>query len=277
MITTAEGQTLLDIALQELGSADLAFELAEANGLNVSDTLAPGTQLVLPKNEKETKTDVDSREIIAASQPEGNTDTSNNRGPQGDPGPTGATGPRGATGPAGPQGATGAQGPKGDTGAKGATGARGPGGPRGPQGPKGDKGDKGDRGDRGATGATIGTSLVNQLINNRIICAGEVTSAGTRGRYWGKQRSGSTSRYPFDVARYSTGSKGDYRITHDIGNYDYLFLGATKNTNAGFTFSVYSKSQNEINIETHRRVKSGNYYTNEKADCSFDFMILSLD
>lgn len=96
MITTYEGQTLLDIVLQELGDADLAFELAEANGLNVSDVLAPGTQLLLPK--MATTEDTDSAETTAASEPEGNTGAVNNRGPQGDQGPTGATGARGPSG-----------------------------------------------------------------------------------------------------------------------------------------------------------------------------------
>ena len=42
------GQTLFDIAIQELGSAEAAFELAVLNGLNPTDDLIPGQELVLP-------------------------------------------------------------------------------------------------------------------------------------------------------------------------------------------------------------------------------------
>jgi len=42
------GQTLFDIAIQELGSAEGAFELAVLNGLNITDDLVPGQELILP-------------------------------------------------------------------------------------------------------------------------------------------------------------------------------------------------------------------------------------
>jgi len=43
-----QGQTLIDIAIQELGSAEGAFELAVLNGLSVTDDLDPGRELQLP-------------------------------------------------------------------------------------------------------------------------------------------------------------------------------------------------------------------------------------
>jgi len=42
------GQTLFDIAIQELGSAEGAFELSILNGLNITDELVPGQELILP-------------------------------------------------------------------------------------------------------------------------------------------------------------------------------------------------------------------------------------
>lgn len=41
-ITAADRQSLWDIALQTCGSIEAVFELAEANGLAVTDALAPG-------------------------------------------------------------------------------------------------------------------------------------------------------------------------------------------------------------------------------------------
>ena len=48
MILVSSGQSLLDVCLQELGSTAALFELADANGLAVTDALAPGQQLVVP-------------------------------------------------------------------------------------------------------------------------------------------------------------------------------------------------------------------------------------
>jgi len=48
LTTVTEGQTLLDICLQELGTVAAVFELADANNLGVTDTLTPGQQLVVP-------------------------------------------------------------------------------------------------------------------------------------------------------------------------------------------------------------------------------------
>ena len=226
-ITTAEGQSLVDIALQELGNPDLVFELAEANGLNLSDTPPAGTQLVLPK-------------IAAAEDTDSSETTENNRGPQGDPGPTGATGPRGATGLAGPQGATGAQGPQG---LKGATGARGP----------------------------SGIGNFNTEIQKRILCAGRINGNSTRDVYWGKNR---VNGFPFKSERYSPGSRGDYRITHNIGNDAYVFLATPRSR--GFMVNIFDNSSLSLNVETHLRIKQGiNTYVTKKLDCAFDFVIIS--
>ena len=43
-----QGQTLIDIAIQELGSAEAAFDLGMLNGLSVTDELTPGQELKLP-------------------------------------------------------------------------------------------------------------------------------------------------------------------------------------------------------------------------------------
>jgi hypothetical protein len=43
-----EGQSLVDVALQEGGSLSQLFALADANGLGITDTLEPGQVLELP-------------------------------------------------------------------------------------------------------------------------------------------------------------------------------------------------------------------------------------
>jgi len=47
-VTILEGQSLLDIALQELGSLEGAYALAVLNGLSLTDSLAAGMLLQLP-------------------------------------------------------------------------------------------------------------------------------------------------------------------------------------------------------------------------------------
>ena len=42
------GQTLFDIAIQSCGGTEAAFELSLLNGLNLTDELIPGQELVLP-------------------------------------------------------------------------------------------------------------------------------------------------------------------------------------------------------------------------------------
>jgi len=44
-----QGQSLFDIAVQQLGSAEGAFALAIANGLDLTDELVPGLELQLPE------------------------------------------------------------------------------------------------------------------------------------------------------------------------------------------------------------------------------------
>jgi hypothetical protein len=46
--TIIESQNLLDIALQETGDITAVFAIAMANGLGVTDTVAPGTELEIP-------------------------------------------------------------------------------------------------------------------------------------------------------------------------------------------------------------------------------------
>ncbi len=42
------GQSLVDVALQELGSVEALFALADANGLAITDALRPGQALSIP-------------------------------------------------------------------------------------------------------------------------------------------------------------------------------------------------------------------------------------
>lgn len=42
------GQSLVDVALQELGHVEALFDLADANGLSLTEALTPGTKLVIP-------------------------------------------------------------------------------------------------------------------------------------------------------------------------------------------------------------------------------------
>ena len=49
-VTISDGQTLLDIAVQELGALEAVFDLADANGLHITDTLAAGQVLVVPES-----------------------------------------------------------------------------------------------------------------------------------------------------------------------------------------------------------------------------------
>lgn len=46
--TISDGQSLLDVALQELGSIAALFDLADANGLGITDALAAGQVLAVP-------------------------------------------------------------------------------------------------------------------------------------------------------------------------------------------------------------------------------------
>jgi len=48
-ITVLHNQTFQDIAIQYTGSVFNAFNIASANGLAISDTLIPGSQIVIPE------------------------------------------------------------------------------------------------------------------------------------------------------------------------------------------------------------------------------------
>jgi len=43
-----QGQSLFDIAIQELGSAEAAFDLAVLNGVSITDDVSTGDELSLP-------------------------------------------------------------------------------------------------------------------------------------------------------------------------------------------------------------------------------------
>ncbi len=43
-----EGQSLMDVAIQELGTVAALFDLAAANGLAITDALLPGQVLSIP-------------------------------------------------------------------------------------------------------------------------------------------------------------------------------------------------------------------------------------
>jgi hypothetical protein len=45
---TLQNQSLLDIAIQALGAAEAAFDIALLNNLSITDTIAPGLELTLP-------------------------------------------------------------------------------------------------------------------------------------------------------------------------------------------------------------------------------------
>lgn len=46
-----ENQSLFDIAIQECGSAEAAYDIAKLNGLSVTDELTPGQELNIPTPE----------------------------------------------------------------------------------------------------------------------------------------------------------------------------------------------------------------------------------
>ena len=46
--TVSDGQSLVDVALQELGSIEALFDLADAGGLAITDLLSAGQVLAVP-------------------------------------------------------------------------------------------------------------------------------------------------------------------------------------------------------------------------------------
>ncbi len=47
-VTVRDGQTLFDIAIQSLGIVDRVFDVAQLNGLGITDELMSGQVLLLP-------------------------------------------------------------------------------------------------------------------------------------------------------------------------------------------------------------------------------------
>jgi LysM repeat protein len=47
-VVVSAGQSLVDVCLQELGTVAALFDLADANGLAITDPLQPGQQLTVP-------------------------------------------------------------------------------------------------------------------------------------------------------------------------------------------------------------------------------------
>lgn len=48
--TITAGQCLLDVCVQELGDVSALFDLADTNGLAITDTLVPGQQMAVPES-----------------------------------------------------------------------------------------------------------------------------------------------------------------------------------------------------------------------------------
>lgn len=68
MVTVLHQQSIIDLAIQETGSADTAFEIALANGRSITDDLAVLETLNVPELEKnlDVKKYYDSRQIKPA-------------------------------------------------------------------------------------------------------------------------------------------------------------------------------------------------------------------
>lgn len=49
MITVQPRQSIFDIALQHCGSNDAAWDIAQLNGISLTDDIAPGTTLKIPE------------------------------------------------------------------------------------------------------------------------------------------------------------------------------------------------------------------------------------
>ena len=75
MITVLSNQSIIDIAIQESGSALLAFEWAMVNNISITDLLVPGQKLIAP-NFKTKDNDIAvyfksrNQNIATANQPE---------------------------------------------------------------------------------------------------------------------------------------------------------------------------------------------------------------
>ncbi len=49
-VQISAGQSLVDVCLQELGTVEALFELADANGLTITAALRPGQLLTVPES-----------------------------------------------------------------------------------------------------------------------------------------------------------------------------------------------------------------------------------
>jgi hypothetical protein len=67
-ITVLHNQTLLDIAIQYTGIVKNSFDIAVYNGIAVSDSLIPGTSILIPDN-IETDADVVAYYLVNKLQP----------------------------------------------------------------------------------------------------------------------------------------------------------------------------------------------------------------
>lgn len=52
-VSTLDNQSLLDIAIQELGDVERVFELAVDNDISITDVIAPGTEISIGVFESE--------------------------------------------------------------------------------------------------------------------------------------------------------------------------------------------------------------------------------
>ena len=59
-----QGQSIFDIAVQELGSAEAVYDLAVLNGLSVTDVLEIGQEILLPAVSNKTIADYYSNKLI---------------------------------------------------------------------------------------------------------------------------------------------------------------------------------------------------------------------
>lgn len=50
-VIVIDRQNLLDLALQEYGNVQAVFDLAMANGLDITDELTPGQEITLPESQ----------------------------------------------------------------------------------------------------------------------------------------------------------------------------------------------------------------------------------
>jgi hypothetical protein len=160
-VTVKNNQSIVDIAIEYLGSANYAVDICALNGISMTDYLEPGMNLILPEVKKTGNTpapavqsDVDLKNIVTqhAAKVGGASVAHVRNGGNVRIDTDGKMWVEGAHGEKGDKGDTGAQGDKGDKGDAGAQGDKGDKGDDGVPGVQGEKGDKGDDGVPGAQG-----------------------------------------------------------------------------------------------------------------------------